>query len=119
MILLPSSAGTVKAPPLITVPTDAVVIDGVWQMLQPIALNSFEPATASGELWLASRGGTFVARMNAANCSTSSSWSWGSGTVSNAATDLPSDVFSVPTSLLVMPISFRYASPENDTRLAC
>ena len=42
-----------------------------------------------------SRGGAFVARMKSANCSMSLSVSSGSATVSNAATELPFDVFSV------------------------
>ena len=72
MILLPSAAPTVSAPPLITVPTAAVVIERVWQMLQPIALNRFDPATAFAvAARAASRGGAFVARMNAAKASMS------------------------------------------------
>src|SRR5262249_9209920 len=132
MILLPSSAGTVNAPPLITVPAAAVVMSRVWQMLQPIVVNRFEPATASAvPASAASRGGALVARMNAVNASMSPSLSSPqifvgsavhgvlSGTVSNAATELPSDVFSVRLKRFVIPISFRYASLENDRRLAC
>ena len=37
----------VNAPPLMTVPAGAVVIERVWQMLQPIASNSCDPALAS------------------------------------------------------------------------
>src|SRR5690242_12018839 len=101
MILLPSAAGTVNWPPLMTVPAGAVVIDRTWQMAQPMLLNKFEPATMS-ELGVpfepssapGPRGGTLVARMNLANATISSSPSspqftagllaqgWLSGTVS-------------------------------------
>ena len=43
----------------------------------------------------------------------------GSGTGSKALTSRPLEVFSVGNSGLVMPISLRYASAANDTRLAC
>src|SRR5258708_2773175 len=137
MTLLPSAAPTVKAPPLITVPTDAVVIDGVWQILQPIALNRFDPATALAVAASAvSRGGTLVARKKLAKAVMSSSLSsphvwparatgvhgWLSGTGSNPLpkpTNLPIDVFSTRLNLFVIPISFRYASDENESRLAC
>ena len=47
---------------------EAVVIDRVWQTLQPIASKRFDPACASGvAASAASRGGALVARMNAAN----------------------------------------------------
>src|SRR5260221_13986275 len=76
MILLPSAAGTVSAPPLITVPAAAVVIDAVWQTLQPIEVNRLDPATALAVAASAvSRGGTFVARMNVAKAVMSSSLS--------------------------------------------
>ena len=89
-------------------------------MLQPIELNRFDPATASAvPASAASRGGALVERMKLANTSMSLSASSGSGTVSNAATELPSDVFSVGCRRLVTPISFRYASAENESRLAC
>jgi hypothetical protein len=42
-----------------------------------------------------------------------------SSTMPSSSTGLPFDVFSVGCSGLVMPISLRYASAENDTRLAC
>src|SRR5262252_9206193 len=130
MILLPSAAGTVNAPPLMTVPGAAVVIDATWQVVQPIESNEFAPAFASAvAASAASRGGAFVERMKAANSSMSPSLSSPqvpdefthgvlSGTLSNAATELPIDVFSVLTSRLVIPISFKYASPANDSRLA-
>src|ERR1700704_1940045 len=99
-------------------------------MLQPIALNKLAPARASAvAASTASRGGTLVARMNRANDTMSSSGSSPqmapepsahtvvSDTVSYAATELPIDVFSVSSSRLVIPISFRYASAENDNRL--
>src|SRR5207244_5932053 len=106
-----------------------------WQILQPIWLNRFEPAMASAVAASAvSRGGAFVARMNCANATMSSSGSSPqvpagglvhgvlSGTGSNPLpkpTNLPSEVFSVRLNRLVIPTSFRYASDENDTRLAC
>src|SRR5262245_30227716 len=135
MILLPSAAPTVSAPPLMTVPTAAVVIDRVWQMLQPIWSNRADPACASAvAASAASRAGTFVERMNAANALMSSSVSsphvvfgmvaqgWLSATGSNPLpkpTNRPSDVFSTRLNRLVTPVSFRYASDEKDSRLAC
>src|SRR6476646_2201765 len=120
MILLPSAGGTVNAPPLITLPTDDVVMFRVWQVAHPTALNRFDPVIASPVAASAvSRGGAFVARMKAANSSMSLSGSsphemaallahgWLSGTWSKFATDRPIDVFSVRSSRLVIPISFR------------
>src|SRR5205823_13853632 len=76
MILLPRAASTVSAPPLMTVPTEEVVIDVTWQMLQPMLLNRLDPAMASAVAARAvSRGGAFVARMNSANATMSSSGS--------------------------------------------
>ena len=110
MTLLPSAAGTMNAPPLIAVPAGEVVIERVWQTLQPIASNSCDPAIASEVPARAvSRGGTFDARMNAANSSMSLSGSSLPGTWSNGslATFTPIDVFSVSSRRLVIPISFR------------
>src|SRR5215471_5093592 len=96
MILLPRAAGTVNAPPLITVPAGEVVIDVTWQMLQPIALKRDAPVWASDVAASAvSRGGALSARMKRAKTSMSLSVSSGSGTVSKAATELPREVFSV------------------------
>ena len=60
------------------------------------------------------RGGALVERMKRVKASTSGpngcadvAASSGSATVSNAATELPFDVFSVGKSGLVIPISFR------------
>src|SRR6266496_3515850 len=129
MILLPRAAGTLNAPPLILVPAGAVVIERTWQMAQPIWLNRFEPATMS-ELGVpfepssapGPRGGAFVARMNLAKATMSSSGSSPqftlgllahgalSGTGSNPEpkpTKRPLDVFSVRLKRLVMPCSFR------------
>jgi hypothetical protein len=44
MTLFASAAFTVGAPPLIGVPSGAVVIDSTWQMLDLVASNSFWPA---------------------------------------------------------------------------
>src|SRR5262249_4008533 len=117
---------------LMTVARAVVVMWRVWQMPQPIWLNRFDPASASAVAASAvSRGGAFVERMNAENTSMSPSGSSPqvtlgsathgalSGTVSNAATERPSDVFSVRLNRFVIPISFRYASDENESRLAC
>src|SRR5437660_3958557 len=99
-----------------TVPGGAVVMLVTWHELQPIALNTLAPAFTAAVI--GPRGGTFDERIKRANASMSFTSS-GSGTVSNAATDRPFEVFSVGNSRLVMPISFKYASPANDSRLAC
>src|SRR5437773_6666934 len=101
-------------------------------MLQPMLLKRLDPAMASAVPASAvSRGGALVDRMKFANAEMSSSGSspqltagfdthgWLSGTVSNAATEFPIEVFSTRLNLLVIPTSFRYASDENDNRLAC
>src|SRR5262245_18185452 len=132
MILLPSAAGTTNAPALMIVPGGDVTIVGVWQIPQPMELKRLWPILASAvAASTVSRGGTFVARMKAANTLMSSvgsspqvtpgfaTQSALSGTGSISATDLPSDVFSTRLNRLVIPISFRYASDENDSRLAC
>src|SRR3954462_5217720 len=114
MILSPRAAGTVNLPPLTTVPAGAVVMVAVWQLGQPMLVNRLAPATASAVAASAvSRGGTLVERMKRAKASTSGpkgaagvAASSGSGTVSNAATELPIEVFSVGCSGLVIPISF-------------
>src|SRR6185295_2529098 len=115
MILSPSAGGTVKVPPLTTVPAGAVVIVATWQIEQPIEVKRFAPAIASGVAAAAvSRGGAFAARMKRTNASMSGplgfagvAASSGSGTVSKAATEAPFDVFSVAWSGLVIPISFK------------
>src|SRR6185295_14074178 len=115
MILLPRDDGTVKAPPLINVPGGEVVKLRVWQTAHPTELKRLEPATVSesgGPLEPSSapapRGGALVALMKVANKATSSfPSSSGSGTVSNAATDAPFEVFSVGRKELVIPISLR------------
>jgi hypothetical protein len=48
MILFASAAGTVNAPPLILVPSGAVVIEGTWQIAQPTLANTASPATGLG-----------------------------------------------------------------------
>src|SRR5262245_46004758 len=116
MILLPSAGGTRKVPPLIEVPVGAVTSTGTWQVAQPVATKVAKPAMLSaGEI--GPRAGTFVARMKSANCRTSFSLSSGSATASQDATERPSAVFSTGNKALVTPISFRYASAENDSRL--
>src|SRR6185295_1930806 len=100
MILSPSAAVTVNLPPLKTVPTGAVVADGMWHRWQPIELKIVWPAVTSDVI--GPRGGGLVARMKRAKNSTSGpkgfagvGGSSGSGTSSNAATDTPFEVFSV------------------------
>src|SRR3989441_9218484 len=101
-------------------------------MLQPMLLKRLDPAIASAVPASAvSRGGALVARMKFANATMSSvpsspqltpgfdAHGWLSGTVSNAATEFPIEVFSTRLNLLVIPTSFRYASDEKDNRLAC
>src|SRR3954466_11702960 len=113
MFLSPRAAGTVNLPPLMTVPVVAVVIVGVWQLAQPIETKRFEPAMASEVAASAvSRGGALVEGMKGGEASTSGPLglatvpaSSGSGTVSNAATETPIEVFSVGCSGLVIPIS--------------
>src|SRR3954470_11168557 len=115
MILSPSAAGTMKLPPLNEVPSGAVVQVLVWQFWQAILLNNCSPrAIVSGLPKTLARGGALVERMKRVNASTSGpkgfvdvAASSGSGTVSNAATELPLEVFSVGKSGLVIPISFR------------
>src|ERR1044072_7080925 len=120
MTLSPSAAGTMNRPPLMNVPAGAVVIDWTWQMAQPIELNKLRPVWASAvAARYSSRGGAVVALMNRATVSTPAPSSSGSATVSYMATETPLDVFSTGSSGEVMPISLRYSSAENDSRLAC
>ena len=114
MILLPSALGTVNCPPLMTEPTGAVVIERTWQTEQLSVSKSAEPGSdASSGTSCLSRAGALVERMKRVNDSTSSPnpmsppVSSGSATVSKAATERPSEVFSVGWSGLVMPTSFR------------
>jgi hypothetical protein len=100
-----------------TVPGASVTSVGAWQVPQPIPLNTCSPDLTSG-VWVP-RGGAFNARMNAAKILTPSPLSSGSGTVSYCVTSFPETEFSVGRSGLVMPISFRYASAANDSRLPC
>src|SRR5436305_12394088 len=101
-------------------------------MLQPTWSKSCEPGSfESTGTRLRSRGGALVERMKAAKALMSSSPSspqltlallahgWLSGTGSNAATELPIEVFSTRLKRLVMPCSLRYASEEKESRLAC
>src|SRR5436853_7839204 len=115
-----SAVGTFIVPPLMGVPAAAVVIVDTWQTAQPICSNRCWPARTS--LVIGPRGGAFVERMKLAKARTSLPSSSGSCTGSYAdphPTKRPLDVFSVGISGLVMPISLRYASAENDVRLAC
>src|SRR6266478_10212143 len=122
MILLPRESGTMKAPAATAVPDGAVVIEETWQKSQPTLWKRFAPATPSEEVASAvSRGGALVARMNRAKWSMSfkpsesAVWSLGSGTTSQRR---------VTSTLLggrrlLMPISFKYASLENESSEAC
>src|SRR5207248_6747896 len=121
-ILLPNEAGTVNAPAATEAPAGAVVNEETWQMSQPTLWNRVAPATPSDEAASAvSRGGTLVARMNRAKWSTSFKpsesgvLSLGSGTTShNRVTST-----LLGGKRLLMPISFRYASLENESSEAC
>src|SRR5229473_3542244 len=76
MILLPRAAGTVNAPPLISVPVGAVVIEAMWQISQPTAWKREAPTCASlVAARAASRDGALLALMNRANASISLSGS--------------------------------------------
>src|SRR5215471_18742823 len=125
MILLPRAFGTVKAPPLMSVPGAAVVRVEMWQMSHPIEWKSEAPAWALAvAAKTVSREGALVARMKRANASMSPSGSspqfcdglavhgWLSGTASHRV------VNSCRLSRLVIPISFRYAPEANVNRLA-
>src|SRR5919198_1933915 len=95
MILLPSAAATVNTPPLIFAPGCAVVMEGVWQIAQPILLNNASPASTSAEI--GPRGGALVERIKSANATTSSPSSSGSATGSYPEpkpTKRPLEVFS-------------------------
>src|SRR6266705_4257427 len=138
MILLPRAAGTVNVLPFINEPAGKVVIERTWQMAHPIWLKRFEPATMSGfgvpfepSSAPGPRGGAFVARINLAKATMSSSGSspqftlallahgWLSGTGSKPEpnpTKRPREVFSVRLKRLVMPCSLRYASEANESR---
>src|SRR5947209_10790057 len=101
--LSPIAAGMVYLPPLTMVPAGEVVIVGIWQMLQPIWLNSDLPAiTSDVPAATASGAGALSERMKRVKAPTSTpkgsavvAWSSGSGTVSNAAVEAPFGVFSV------------------------
>src|SRR5687767_5414901 len=82
MILLPSAAGTAKAPSLIKVPGAAVTNVRVWQTAQPIAENSESPRVTAAVI--GPLRGARVAAMKSAKASTSSPSSSGSGTGSKA-----------------------------------
>src|SRR4030095_15982461 len=138
MILLPRAVGTVNAPPLMDVPGVAVVNVRVWQTEQPTEVNSESPRVAAAGIGFCLPG-ALVAAMKSANARTSPPSSSGSATGSKADGNVtlitPSAVlagFSLvpaagsdellpldPSNLLVMPISFKYSSPENESRVAC
>src|SRR5882672_1890643 len=119
MTLLPRAAGTVNAPPLITVPVGAVVIDDTWQIAQPMEVNRLAPVTASAVAASAvSRGGAWLARMKRAKWSMSSNPSGPNGS-SGSVVVLHTVVVSVGCNRLVTPCSFTYASAEKESRLAC
>ena len=107
-----------------------VVMVLVWQTLQAAWLKRVSPMVTARVM--GPRGGTFVARMNWARASTLCPSFSGSAVGSHApvvpgghgGTTLPFELFSVakfvkPLTRLVIPISLRYSSPENDNRLAC
>ena len=66
-----------------------------WHVAQPIASNSAEPCCADAVAATAgSTEGALSERMNSANAAMSAPVSSGSATVSNAAVELPLEVFS-------------------------
>src|SRR5713226_2360925 len=122
MILLPREAGTMNDPAATAVPVGAVVIEGTWQKSQPTLWKRLAPATPSEEVASAvSRGGTFVARMKRAK------WSMSVKPAESGVLSLGSGITSqsrVTSTLLggkrlLMPISFKYASLENERSEAC
>src|SRR5258708_29922953 len=122
MILLPRDAGTIKAPASTAVPLATVVIEEAWQMSQPTLWKRLAPATPSEELARAvSRGGTLVARMNRAKRSMSCK-PWES-VVLLLGSGITSQILVTSTLLggkrLLTPISFKYASLENERSEAC
>ena len=117
IVLSPIAAGTVYAPALITVPAVTVVSVATWQVAQPMLLNAVWPRVTAAVI--GPRGGAFRERMKLVKAVMSPPSSSGSAVRSNAATELPFELFSVGASGLVMPISLRYASIANDSRLAC
>src|SRR4051812_23571986 len=128
--VLLASAPTTNVPPLKVVDAlEVVVMLRVWQTLQLSVSKSAEPGSEeSTGTTFRSRGGAFVERMKRVKASMSSSGSspqlilellsqgWLSATVSKADTSRPSEEFSTRLNLLVMPISLRYASEENESR---
>src|SRR5436309_11266074 len=122
MTLLPNEAGTMKAPAPTAVPAGAVVIEETWQMSQATLCNKGAPATPSEEVASAvSRGGALVARMKRAK------WSMSLRPSESGVLSLGSGMTSqrrVTSTLLggkrlLMPISFKYASLENESSEAC
>jgi hypothetical protein len=130
MILFPRAVGTVNAPPLMAVPGAAVMNVRVWQTAQPTEVNNESPRWAAAGIGFCLPG-ALVAAMKSANANTSPPSSSGSATGSKADGKVtlitPSAVlagFSLvpaagsdellpldPSNLLVIPISFKYASP--------
>src|SRR5437763_5019761 len=131
-VLLAKAVPTVNVPPLkVVFGSGVVVIERVWQTEQLSESKRAEPASVeSTGTRLRSRGGALVERMKRVKALMSSSGSspqftfeslsqgWLSETVSKAATERPSEVFSTRLKRLVMPISLREASEENESRLA-
>src|SRR5258708_5354882 len=122
MTLLPKESGTMNAPAATAVPVGAVVIEETWQKSQPTLWKRLAPATPSEEPANAvSRGGTLVARMNRAK------WSMSLRPAESGVLSLGSGMTSqrrVTSTLLggkrlLMPISFKYASLENESSEAC
>src|SRR5262245_13994755 len=110
MILLPRASGTEQAPPLITVPAGAVVIDERWQTAHPTRLNRLCPAWTAGVI--GPRGGTPVARRKRVKASTASplgasAVAGSSGSAIPSSTKLPLLVLSVGRRGFVMPMLSR------------
>src|SRR5258708_29351932 len=114
----PSAVGIVNVPPLIFVPAGAVVSVSTWQVAQPILSKRPKPFFAAALLASCeSRAGAFVARIKRAKRSISERPS-DPGLSFGSEVLLHRLVTSLGCRRLVMPISLRYASPANDSRLA-
>src|SRR5256885_15631765 len=107
----------VWGPPLSAVPAAAVIRVRTGQVAQPIASNNSDPRRAAGvAASTVSRAGALVARRKRVNRSISASPS-APVVLFGSDTELHSVVTSSGNNRLVMPISLREASAENDTRL--
>ena len=118
MVLLPSASGTVNLPPLIRVPGGDVTSVGTWHVVQPIVREN----RLAGQNLRVDRAARrrFRRTHEIGERHDVDAIVLGIGhRVETQLTSRPLEVFSVGNSGLVMPISLRYASAANDSRLAC